>query len=211
MCSGSAPAMTALAATASMVALPSLGTSTATISSGSRRVPASIRFTRSAVGGIAGSPSPQPCSMSQPWNSSRSEDAPRMPPVAAPAAEAADGAEVSARNTLAATGSALAAATLGAMPPMGCGTVTTGSSGSPRAADWARARGRNSSVPTTTQATPLASSSAASWTLHDVHDPQSADAVSATRALLAISSRTAAVALTDEPGLLHTRTPRAPA
>ena len=59
-CSGSAPAMTALTATHSTVATPSRGASTATTSSRRRRVPATIRATRSAVGGITGSPSPQP-------------------------------------------------------------------------------------------------------------------------------------------------------
>src|SRR5215813_5082251 len=68
----------------------------------------------------------------------------------------------------------------------------------------------NSSVPSTTQATPRASSSDASWTLHDVQEPQSADAVRATRAAPAISSSTAGDAAMDEPGLPHARTVRAP-
>src|SRR5207244_6797411 len=103
-----------------------------------------------------------------------------------------------------------AAATGAGMPPMGCGTVTTGKPGRPLAVTCARASGKNSSVPRTTQATPLASNSAASWTLHDVQEPQSAEAVSATRAVAAISSRTACAAPTEEPGLLHAFTARAP-
>ena len=63
--SGSAPASTAFTAARSTVAWPSRGASTATTSSRRRRVPVSMRATRSGVGGITGSPSPQPRSITQ--------------------------------------------------------------------------------------------------------------------------------------------------
>ena len=60
--SGRQPAITALIATASTVALPPRGGSGPSSSAGSRRVPASIARTRSGVGGTTGSPSVHPCS-----------------------------------------------------------------------------------------------------------------------------------------------------
>src|SRR5437867_459437 len=209
-CSGSAPAITAFAAMTSTLARPRRGTRMAAMSSGRRGVPESMRATRSRVGGMAGSPSPHPCSMSHVWNSSISPGASidgGTPPAAVPLAP---GLSVRARSTLSTMASALAVTAAGGMPPMGWGTVTTGSPGRPLALTWAWASGMNSSVPSTTQATPLASSSAASWTLHDVHEPQSAEAVRATRAAEAISSRTTTEAPIDDPGLPQARTARAP-
>ena len=118
-CSGSAPAITALAAMASTVARPSLGTSTATISSGFRRQPASIAATRSRVGGMAGSPSPQPRSISHAWKRSRSSGASTSPVAALAACEAAAASEVSARSTLSTIGPAFAATAAAGMPPIG--------------------------------------------------------------------------------------------
>src|SRR5262249_19730061 len=66
-CSGRQPAMTALMAIFSTVARPKPGSSTATTSAGARRVPASMRATRSGVGGTSGKPSLQPRSRKMPW------------------------------------------------------------------------------------------------------------------------------------------------
>ena len=58
--SGRHPAITALMATFSTVAGAMLGGTMATMSCGSRVVPASIRITRSGVGGTRGRPSLKP-------------------------------------------------------------------------------------------------------------------------------------------------------
>ena len=58
--SGRHPAITALTATFSTVHSTRSGGTTATTSSGARVVPASIRSTRSSVGGTTGRPSVQP-------------------------------------------------------------------------------------------------------------------------------------------------------
>src|SRR5207237_6350568 len=58
--SGRQPAITALTATFSTVAPPMFGGTTATTSCAPRRVPPSMRTTRSGVGGTTGSPSVRP-------------------------------------------------------------------------------------------------------------------------------------------------------
>jgi len=184
---------------------PQPRTRTATISSGLASRPASIA-SRAPPWEGSRAVIAQPCSIAS-LDSSRSEGAPALPLVAAPAARNGRRRGVRARNTLVATGSALAAAAPGAMPPMGCGTVITESSGSPRAADW-RGQGKEFIGATTTQATPLPPA-----------PPRRGYSTTCTtsvgrcgqreRALLAISSRTAAVAARTSRAC-STRGPRAP-
>ena len=71
--SGLHPAITALAATFSIVSGARFGGTVAITSCGSRRVPASIRITRSGVGGTTGRPSVSPRSN---MNSNGSSSAP---------------------------------------------------------------------------------------------------------------------------------------
>ena len=81
--------------------------------------PESIAATRARVGGIAGSPSPQPRSISQAWKPSRSSGASTSRAVA-PASSAVSAASVvSAREHTVDNGSALAAAAETGMPPKG--------------------------------------------------------------------------------------------
>ena len=61
--------------------------------------------------------------------------------------------------------------------PTGCGSSTRGNSLKPRVAASARASVMNSSVMSVAVETPRLSSSTASWTLHDVHEPQSPNAL----------------------------------
>src|SRR6516164_10018501 len=75
MAAGSAPAMTALTAIFSTVHSPRSGGSSATISSGNRSQRARNARTRPSVGGMSGSPSPQPRSAAQRVKTVTSSDA----------------------------------------------------------------------------------------------------------------------------------------
>src|SRR5439155_25921425 len=63
-------------------------------------------------------------------------------------------------------------------PPSGCSTTATRASGRPKALATSWASTANGVVATTTVGRPEASSWTRSWTLHDVHEPQSALPVS---------------------------------
>src|SRR5262245_47697341 len=172
-CSGPAPASAALAAIVSSVATPCRGASVATTSS-ARRSPR-MRTTRERVTGRTGRPSPQPWVITNSWKASRSSGP--MTVSAAAVAVTGAGSRVRALTTSSTMLSARLRTSSAATPPIGCDTVTTGSCGTPSAADAVRPREMNASVPRTTDGIPRPSSSTASWTLHDVQDPQSADPV----------------------------------
>ena len=61
--------------------------------------------------------------------------------------------------------------------PKGCATTAIGSAGSPRADACARPNVVNAAEQIVTAARPRFATSTLSWTLHDVHDPQSPDPV----------------------------------
>src|SRR5262245_780187 len=204
-CSGPAPASAALAAIVSSVAMPCRGASVATASSARRRP--RIRATRRRVEGSTGRPSPQPWVITNSWKASRSSGPATV--SAAGVAVTGAGSCVSAFTTASTIPSARLRTSSAGTPPIGCDTVTTGRWGRPSAAEAVRPREMNASVPRTTAGIPRPSSSAASWTLHDVQEPQSADPVRSTSAVAAISSWFAAGC--EAPGLRQIRTDAASA
>ena len=181
-CSGSAPASTAFTATRSTVARPSRGAQHRDRRRRpARRVPASIAPRAPAWRESRAARRPSPAPSARPGTRARSSGArcARAPRPRRPRRRAArgHGADERGRHLRRPLRPPCRATRSSAMPPIGCGTVTMPSRGSPLARASARASGRNSSVPRTTVAIPRPSSSAASWILHDVHDPQSAEAV----------------------------------
>ena len=81
-------------------------------------------------------------------------------------------------------------------PPSGCVNTAIRGSAKPSARPSCNAFGWKAVDVSTTVGIPRRSSSARSWRLHDVHEPQSAEPVSTRSAELAISSRSSGLAAT---------------
>src|SRR5580765_720904 len=182
--SGKQPAITALAASFSITALPFNGGIAPREKCLSNPLAATIISTAAPVGGRTGRPSLQPRSIISLNNSagsletimSESESSPFVLFIAvAPAAN------LLLRSNCTAIASTVDSANernrSRAIDPTGCGTFTKGKSAMPRFCDSLSAREKNSSVTTVAVGIAALSSLTESWTLHDVHEPQSAKAL----------------------------------
>jgi hypothetical protein len=180
---GRQPAITALAAIFSTVALPFSGGMIPRRSSRLKPLVSIISSTASGVGGITGNPSVQPRS-ARVLNARAGEagmklDALTFDSVALKRVEsdASTSPPVRASTIRAMVDSASDFNLASDIDPTGCGTLTSGRLGRPRVSASALARTTNSSVTMVAVGMAAASSWTESWTLHDVHAPQSAKAV----------------------------------
>ena len=195
--SGKQPAITALAAIFSTVATPFNGGMTPTGASAFMPLAANIFSTAANVGGKTGKPSVQPRSKKQPNISAGSLGTDKLD-VALPSPsgeETTSPLELATlpRNNLPAMASATDSATerraSSEIVPTGWGTLTSGRFAIPRDRVSACANVQNSLLTTVAVATPALSSCTESWTLHDVHEPQSAKALITTSQRLASAAK----------------------
>src|SRR5229473_3546140 len=167
--SGRQPAMTALIAIFSIVALRQRGGIGPTTASAGRPAAATMRATFAAVGVTTGSPSVQPRSKASSWSSpAAAVAAAAVGPVASSTA-----ARVSRSTTTSTAWSARSVTTARGAVCMGWGTFTRRSPRMPRPAAWLHAAFAKAVLNTVTVGTPRRSSSTASATLTEVDVPQS--------------------------------------
>ena len=191
---GEQPAITALAAIFSTVALPFRGGMMPRSSSPLSPPASIISRTTSGVGGMTGSPSVHPRStkalkarVGADGTNSAARDSESEPSLTAEERNHERLFPVSASIIRSTDESARAFNAASDMEPTGCGTFINGRLPNPRVSASALARTANSSVTIVAVAIPADSSLTESWILHDVQEPQSAKALM-TRSQLAIKS-----------------------